>query len=453
MSLASILSIRNWPISAEYGLSSIVYLSLSMIFFFIPTAMVSAELATGWPEKGGVFVWIKEAMGERFGFLAIWLLWLENVVWYPTVLSFITTSLAYAISPHLAKSKWYTFFFVIAIFWTLTHINLKGIKFTGWISSVAVTLGNLIPGALIIGLGFSWLWLKNPSYINFSFSSFKDLSFTADLPLLSGILLSFSGIEMLAVHAKDIENPQKNYSKAIFSSSCIITVLTILGTLAIAIIVPKKEICFLSGGIEALNGFLSAYGLQKGIPLIALCMGIGALGGVNVWISGPCKGLLVGVTSDRFPKFLQKTNASDMPTTLMFLQALFVTCLSFVFIFMPNLSSGFWMLTVLAAQLYIVMYLLMFLSAIILRYRKKEVKRHYRVPGGKKGMWIVSLLGILGCLFTFIVGFIPPTSIEKKNLLFFELFITLGLLFFCSLPLIIFERKNLWNWLKQPPKS
>ena len=79
INVATILSIRNWPVSAEYGLSSVVFLLLALLFFFIPAALVSAELATGWPQAGGVFVWVKEALGPRLGFLAIWLLWIENV--------------------------------------------------------------------------------------------------------------------------------------------------------------------------------------------------------------------------------------------------------------------------------------------------------------------------------------------------------------------------------------
>ncbi len=77
INIATILSIRNWPISAQYGLSSIVFLTLALLFFFIPAALVSAELATAWPQKGGIFVWVKEALGHRLGFLAVWLLWLD----------------------------------------------------------------------------------------------------------------------------------------------------------------------------------------------------------------------------------------------------------------------------------------------------------------------------------------------------------------------------------------
>jgi amino acid transporter len=111
---------------------------------------------------------------------------------------------------------------------------------------------------------------------------------------------------------------------------------------------------------------------------------------------------------------------------------------------MPNVSSSFWMLTILAAQLYIVMYILMFISAIVLKYKRKDVQRHYKVPFGNVGMWIISSMGILGCAFTFFIGFFPPSPVDTGKLIFFELFLGAGLIVFCSTPLIIFQIRHLW---------
>ena len=107
INLAAIGSIRNWPTIAETGLSSIFFYLLAALIFFLPTALVSAELATGWPKIGGIFIWVREAFGQRLGFLAIWLLWIENVIWYPTILSFIAATLAYIIDPAWGSNKTY----------------------------------------------------------------------------------------------------------------------------------------------------------------------------------------------------------------------------------------------------------------------------------------------------------------------------------------------------------
>ena len=107
ISLAAVLTLRSMPSIAEYGWSSIAYYLLGALLFFIPLAFVAAELATGWPRAGGLYAWVKQAFGDRSGFLAIWFEWVENVVWFPTVLSFVAAALAYVIEPSLANDKLY----------------------------------------------------------------------------------------------------------------------------------------------------------------------------------------------------------------------------------------------------------------------------------------------------------------------------------------------------------
>ena len=172
INLATILSIRNWPLTAEYGLASIFFLLLSLLVFFLPTAFISAELATGWPERGGIFVWVREAFGNKAAFLAVWLLWVENVVWYPTILSFVAGSIAFAFDPGLASNRLYTFGVILVIFWGMTLLNLLGMKISGWISSLGVILGTLLPGILIISLGSIWYFGNNHLAITFSWEAF-----------------------------------------------------------------------------------------------------------------------------------------------------------------------------------------------------------------------------------------------------------------------------------------
>ena len=100
INVIAIDSIRNLPISAATGYACVVYYILGSLLFFLPGILVSAELATHYPKTGGSYVWAREAFGPRTGFVAIWLLWIYNVVWYPTIIiilaSLVLASLAIA---------------------------------------------------------------------------------------------------------------------------------------------------------------------------------------------------------------------------------------------------------------------------------------------------------------------------------------------------------------------
>ena len=105
LNVSIMASLRNLPIVAEFGLSAVFYFCLIGLFFLIPCALVSAELATGWPKSGGIYIWVREGLGDRWGFMAIWMQWVHNVAWYPVIMSFVAVTLAFAISPEMAEIK------------------------------------------------------------------------------------------------------------------------------------------------------------------------------------------------------------------------------------------------------------------------------------------------------------------------------------------------------------
>jgi len=438
INVVAICNVKNFPLMAEYGLSLVFFLIMIAIFFFIPVSLVSAELATGWPEKG-VYTWVKEGLNPCFGFLAIWLQWIENVIWYPTILSFIATTIAYIFMPELAANKTYMLAVIIATFWLASFINFFGIHVSGWISSVGALLGAILPVCLISFLGLVWISHGFPSQIYFSIRALlPDLSSFNELVLLSGVTLSFAGLEMSAIHARDVANPKKDYPKAIFLSAFIILCLTILGALTIAIIIPKHQLEFASGGIDAFKVLFSAFGISWAVPLIAVVMTLGALSMLSTWIVGCSRGLLATAQDGILPSVFQKTNRYGMPIPIFILQAVIVSIFSLVFLYMPSISASYWILSVMSSELYMVMYILLFIAAIRLRYTHPQVERTYRVPGGKIGIWCISCLGILGASFAMIVSYFPPSQLPVGNLAVYESIFIGGTSLFIIIPMIIY---------------
>lgn len=446
INLATILSIRSWPLTAEYGFASIFFILLASLILFIPTSLVAAELATGWPEKGGIYVWVKEALGEKLGFLAVWLLWIENVVWYPMILSFVASTLAFVIDKQLVNSSIFTYIVVLVSFWGSTIINSKGMKLSGWVSSIGVTLGTLIPATLIIGIGFYWYFSGKPLQIEMNLANFFPKYHSLnDFTFLAGIMLGFCGMEMSGVHANNVENPQRNYPKAILYSSLIIITLSIFGALTIAMITPNKEISITSGGIAVVYHVFLSLGFEKLVPIIAILIVIGALTSVSTWVAGPCRGLLVAAEKGDLPQILCKLNKNEMPINLMIAQGIIVTILATIILIAPSVSSSFLMLMNLTSQLYLIMYILMFIAAIVLRYKRPEKFRAYKIPFKNIGMWLVAGIGIIGAAFGLLVGFVPPSQLEMSNLIIYEGFLSLGCVIFCIIPFFIrtLERKVL----------
>lgn len=453
LNVSIMASLRSLPLVAEYALSAVFYFALVAIFFLVPSSLISAELATGWPKSGGVYVWVREALGDRWGFFSIWMQWVHNVAWYPVILSFIAITLSYVIDPKLIHNKFYVISVVLILFWGMTFLNCLGIKTSSWFSTIGVIVGTIAPGLLIIGFGITWLIQGHPSQIEFSTKALlPDLSNFGNLAFLTGLFLAFGGMEVSAAHAAEVKDPQKNYPRSILLAAIITFVIFMLGSLSIAIVIPKHEISLVAGIMEAFDKFFSFWGLKKILPLMAVLMIIGAVAEINSWIIGPVKGLYSTSIHGNLPPFFQKHNSNEVPVNLLYMQAILVTAVSCVFLFMPSISAAFWILSALSAQSYLLMYICMFISAIVLRYKKPHVPRTYRIPHQNKGMWLFASMGALASFAAILIAFIPPSQIAVGSLLFYDLFLITGLTIMAVIPLLIHQkRKPEWFLAKKNP--
>ena len=440
ITVVSVDSIRNLPATSLFGSSLIFFFTLAAIFFLIPTALVSAELSSAWPKQGGVYIWVREAFGIRAGFLAIWFQWIENVVWYPTILSFIAATIGFLISPKLAVSKTYLIADILIVFWALTIVNLFGMKASARFSNFCAIAGLLLPMTVIISLGIAWVISGEPLQIHFNFKSMLPHWDSADMWVaLTGIVLSFCGMEIATVHARDVKNPQRSFPKALMISVVIIVFTLILGALSIAVVVPKNQISLVAGMMQAFNMFLITDHLHWVLPIVAIVLVVGSLGSVSNWIVAPTKGLLVAAEDDNLPKFFERENSFGAPHILLITQAIIVSALAFVFNLLPSVNGNYWLLTALAAQLYMFMYIMMFITGIRLRYKYPLQNRPYQVPGGKYGMWCIAIFGLIGSIVTVIVGFIPPSGIQVGGIFQYDISLIVGLIIMSIPPFIFYQ--------------
>lgn len=448
MNVAVIMSLRGLPMMAKEGLTLLFYLAFSAIVFLIPTSLVSAELATGWPEGGGVYRWVKEAFGDHAGFTAIWLQWIQNVIWYPTILAFAAGALSYLfLDPYLAASKWFNVAVILIVYWGATLINFRGVVASGLLSSLGVICGTIFPGLFIIALGFAWFFLGKPlAFMSNPEAFFPDFSNFKSISLLAGVVLLFAGMEVSAVHANEVKDPKKDYPKAILLAAIIILVIFTLGSLAISAVLPQAKISLTAGLMQGFKELFELYSIQWLLPIIGLLVAFGSIGGVAAWIVGPSKGLFATAKAGDIPPILETKNKNNVPTHILIIQGIIVTILSLVFLLMPTVSTAFFLLTALTAMLYLIMYILLYAAAIRLRYSQPDVKRTYKIPGGNFGMWIVSGMGILGALFAIVVGFFPPDQLTIGNPLFYVFFLIGGIIIFVGAPILIIHfRKPSWK--------
>lgn len=452
MNIVAVVSLRGLPAEAEYGLSSIFYYVFAAVFFLVPVSLVAAELATGWPEKGGVFRWVGEAFGPKWAFLAMFMLFTEVSVWFPTALTFGAVSLAF-IGPDqtwdqaLSANKFFVLAVVLAIYWLATFIAFRGVDAFSKVSKWGGMIGTIIPAIILIVLGFSYLVSGEPIHIELKWDDvIPDFTNFSNIVLAASIFLFYAGMEMNAIHVKELDNASKSYPMAIAIASIGTVAIFILGTMAIGFIIPQADINLTQSLLVAYYDMFQWAGIGFLAPVMAICLAIGVLAGIVTWVAGPSSGLLTVAKAGYLPRFWQHTNKHDMATHIMLLQAGLVTVISILFVVMPSVQATYQILSQLVVILYLVMYLLMFAAAIYLRFSQPNRPRPYSIPGGRKGMFLVAGIGFIGSLIAFIFSFIPPGQIAVGSPTTYVLILIILTVFFVTLPFVIYaNRKPHWK--------
>ncbi|HJN71704.1 MAG: amino acid permease [Phycisphaerae bacterium] len=456
MNVAVVMSLRGLPMMAKEGMTMVFYLLFASILFLVPVSLVSAELATGWPKNGGVYIWVKEAFGSKLGFTAIWLQWIQNVIWYPTVLVFAAGALAYLfVDPTLAENKFFSIIVILVVYWGATFVNLRGVASAGWLTTAGVIGGTILPGLLIIILGLCWWFGGNPIAFDATVTAtacLPDFGNINSLAFLGGIVLLFAGMEVGSVHVNELGNPKKQFPAAIFIAMFVIIGIFTLGSFAVAAVLPADEISLTAGIMQALRDFLNEFHALWLLPILGFLIAFGAIGGVTAWIAGPSRGLLATASKGELPPILQKVNKSGIQVNILMVQGAIVTLISLVYLLMPNVSSAFFLLTALTACLYLFMYMLLFATAIKLRFTKPDVPRAFKVPGGNVGMILLAGVGLLAVIYAYIILFFPPSDLAVGSPTFYVAFLVIGNLIFILLPMIINHFKKP-SWVAKGPSD
>jgi putative glutamate/gamma-aminobutyrate antiporter len=443
MNITTIISLRGLPAMAEYGMTSIFYYVFAAIVFLIPTALVAAELAATYPKKGGVFRWVGEAFGPRWGFAAMYYQWQAIVIWFPTVLIFGAVSLAYVFWPAsfdsaLASNKIYTIAVLLGVFWFVTLFSLRGTKSSSTLSSLGGLFGTIIPGAILIMLGAVYVFMGHPIQMPVNTGLMPDFSNFGNMVLAASVFLFFAGMEMQAVHVTQLDNPTHNYPLAVLVATIVVLVLFILGTLAVGTVIPPKSINLAQSLLIAYRNLWASLGVPWLGNVMAAMVAFGVLGQASVIVAGPSTGLLAVGKAGYLPPILQKTNKNGVPISILLLQGGLVTLLCAAFTILPSVESAYQLLSQMATIIYLFMYLIMYVAAIRLRYSQPAIARPFKIPGGDVGLWVVGLIGLAGALTATAFSFIPPKQISTGSPVIYVGILVVGCVIFAALPFIFY---------------
>jgi amino acid transporter len=178
-------------------------------------------------------------------------------------------------------------------------------------------------------------------------------------------------------------------------------------------------------------------------PILGIMLVSASLAGMLTWLAGPSKGLLlVSRQYGYLPPFLQRLNKHGVQQNILVTQGVLTTVIALLYAFIPDVSSAYWIFSVITTQVYLVMYLLMFVAAVRLRRAQPGHPRGYRAPL----LLALCVVGFLASTAALIIGFVPPSQFGSGSVWIYLLIVGGGLLVIGLFVPFLFYRLRKPSW-------
>ena len=410
--VCAILVIDQLAASASIGVQSIFWWIFTLIFFFIPYGLITAELGSTYPDQGGIYSWVQRAFGGRWGGRTAWLWWINVALWQPSVYIIFTGIFAQLFMPELGL--WPQIFIAIVLTWITTYINIIALDAGKWVPNV----GAVFKAVIMASLGFGGIWyamshgVANP--INLETLT---PSWGTPLAFLPVIVYNFMGFELMSGASEEMADPARDVPKAIITSGIFIAAFYLLGTIGILIALPMDDIGLIGGIMDT---FTKLFGESAMGPAIVMTLGIMALytflANMVTWTMGANRSAAQAANEGHLDPIFAKLSASHKtPANAAIVTGLVTTLVIIVYGFMAaDAEDLFWTLFAFSSVVFLICYLLMFAAFLRLRMIDADRPRAYRVPGGAAGAWILTLLCIAFIVQAIVFFIYTPGEFDIK---------------------------------------
>ena len=415
LNVVAVLSIRWLATSAAAGPSSLLLWLCAALFFFIPQGLAVADLSARFPDEGGIYAWTKRAFGEGHGFLCGWCYWINNVLYYPSLLlsGAVIATYAFGLGGSGLGDRWtYALPVTLGAMWLAVLLNVLGLGVGKWLHNVGA-FGSYLPGVVIVVLGAIAVATRPAANVFTPATLIPDLGKVSELNLWASIAFAFAGLELSATLGGEIRDPRRTLPRSIFLAAPLIALVYIAGTGAILWLVPQKDVNLVSGLLQGIDAGARGLGpvVAWVVPFAAAANALGNLGCVGAWLTG-CARVAFVVGLDRYvPDAFSRIHPRwGTPYVAILVQA----ALSTIFLFVSVIGKGttvekaYLVLLDTMILVYFIPYTYMFLTYLIFGVGKRTDAGPADHPRRPIRTLLIGVSGLAVTLFAMVVAAIPP---------------------------------------------
>ncbi len=420
--------------TASIGHSQYVWWAIMLIGFFVPYALISAELGTQYPSEGGMYTWIKKAFGKKWAGRVAWFYWVNYPLWIASLADLITSLIMtmFGIELDLAAVLIIQAVYIVLV----TVLGMLRISQSDWVANIGAIIKITILGGIGF-LGFYILFTKGTANPVESWQDFVPLISSdggvdwAGLSFVSLIIFNMLGFEVVGTFYDDMDKPKKQIPQAIILGGILIAVFYILPSFALGVGTEFNEISTDTGLLDAWNILLANAGFDAGV-IQAVLVAVGGLfiltliSNVSSWNFGVYSVIAYAAEDGMFPKSWAKRNKDGVPYVVGIWTGAVAALLAFAGIFigyilpemgvdeelLEGFSNMFWAFFSLSLVCLLLSYIPMFAAFIKLHKQGQQVKNGYWLKIGPVMRWLMGIVPLLLLGVSLFFTLIPELSLE-----------------------------------------
>ena len=398
-SVSAILVVDQLTATASIGVSSVGWWVVAISLFFVPSALIIAELATAYPDQGGIYSWVLRAFGRKMAARTTFWYWINVAMWMPSVYLLFTGVL-------------------VGLFWSGASVLAQSMVAIGlvWVTVLVgiqtLNVGKLVTGAsaavkaaiiLVIGVGAVVLAARHGSANSFAVGDMLPDAGIAKT-FLPVIVYQLLGFELVSSMAGEMRDPTRHVPRAILLSGLLVAALYVIGTVGMLLALPVETIGLTEGLVETFKAIFGG----GSVLVWVLAVGVMAtyFGNMVTWTLGANKAAAEAAAAGELPALLGREGRKGTPVWAFLLTGVISTVvLLFAGLFITSQDNLYYAIFASSSAIFLLPYLLMFPAVIRLRSIDGETARPFRVPGGALALWgavLLSTAAILAALVLFI---------------------------------------------------
>ncbi|MGV3757996.1 MAG: APC family permease [Actinomycetota bacterium] len=402
--VSAMLVIDQLTASASIGTSVIGWWVIAFVLFLVPSAFITAELATAYPDQGGIYVWIKRAFGSRWAARTTYWYWVNVALWMPSVFLLFAGTFAELFAEDLGK--WPRAAIALGLTWAVVGVGIIRLELGKWVNNVGAVFKVAIIGALAVG-GF-FLLARDGAANDLAASDMFVPDWDAAKLFLPVLVYQLLGFELISSMAGETKDPKRDIPKAFAWSAVIVGGLYFLGTVGILMALPMEELGLVAGLVDTFEAIFGTSGLGQAA---VYALGIAALytffTNMTTWSMGANRAAVEAAEGGELPKVFAHEHPRYRTPTFAFVLMGVVSSVVLLgtTAILEEEDNLYWAIFAASSVIFLLPYILMFPAFLLLRRTDAATDRPYVAPGGHGGavLWtVLTTVGIVGSLVLFL---------------------------------------------------